>query len=100
MIFLRCYPKVTDWFWSLSGGSIDIRWVPVYSYGFFVACGFMAGALVITRELQRRERLGWMPALRWKDGNAEWTSELVGDLQVFGKTPLVRYSAACLYSGV
>ena len=82
MILLRCYPKVTDFFWSISGGAIDLRSIPVYSYGFFVACGFLAAAFVITRELQRRERLGWMPALRWKDGKAEWTSDLVGDFVI------------------
>jgi phosphatidylglycerol:prolipoprotein diacylglycerol transferase len=82
MILLRCYPKITDWFWSISGGSLDLRWVPVYSYGFFVASGFMAAAFVITRELQRREQLGRMPALRWRDGVAEWTSELVGDFVI------------------
>lgn len=83
MILLRCYPKITDWFWSISGGSIDLRWVPIYSYGFFVACGFMAGAIIITMELRRRERLGWMPALRYtKEGKPEWTSELVGDFVI------------------
>lgn len=83
MILLRCYPKVTDWFWSISGGSLDLRWIPVYSYGFFVACGFMAAAIIITRELRRREQLGWMPALRYtKDGKPEWTSELVGDFVI------------------
>jgi prolipoprotein diacylglyceryltransferase len=82
MIFLRCYPKVTDWLWSVTGGAADIRWIPVYSYGFFVACGFMAAAYVVTTELRRREALGWMPALRWHDGVQEWTSELVGDFVI------------------
>ncbi len=83
MILLRCYPKITDWFWSVSGGAIDLRWIPIYSYGFFVACGFMAAAYLITRELQRREQLGWMPALRYtKAGFPEWTSELVGDFVI------------------
>jgi phosphatidylglycerol:prolipoprotein diacylglycerol transferase len=71
-----------DFFWSISDGAIDLRWIPVYSYGFFVACGFMAAAVVVTYELRRREQLGWMPALRWKDGKEEWTSELVGDLVI------------------
>jgi len=83
MILLRCYPKVTDFFWSISGGAIDLRWIPVYSYGFFVACAFMAAALVITRELRRREQLGWLPVLKYnKDGTPEWTSELVGDFVI------------------
>lgn len=83
MILLRCYPKITDWFWSVSGGAIDIRWIPIFSYGFFVACGFMAAAYFITLELRRREQLGWMPALRYtEDGRPEWTSELVGDFVI------------------
>lgn len=82
MILLRCYPKLMDFFWSISGGAIDLRWIPIYSYGFFVACGFMVAAIVVTRELHRRQELGWMPALRWKDGQAEWTSDLVGDIVI------------------
>jgi len=73
---------VTDFFWSISGGAIDLRSIPVYSYGFFVACGFLVAAFVITHELRRREQLGWMPALRWKGGAEEWTSELVGDFVI------------------
>ncbi len=82
MILLRCYPKVTDWFWSVSGGAIDLRSIPIFSYGFFVACGFLVAAVIVTRELRRREALGWMPALRWNDGKEEWTSELVGDFVI------------------
>ena len=82
MILLRCYPKLMDFFWSISGGAIDLRWIPIYSYGFFVACGFLVAAIVVTRELRRRQELGWMPALRWKDGEAEWTSDLVGDIVI------------------
>ena len=82
MIFLRCYPRLTDWFWVVSNGAIDIRWIPVYSYGFMVACGFMAAAYFVTREIKRRETLGWMPALSYKEGKMEWTSELVGDMVI------------------
>ena len=82
MVFLRCYPRLTDWFWAISNGAIDLRGLPVYSYGFMVACGFMAAAYVVTQELKRRENLGWMPALRIKDGKLEWTSELVGDMVI------------------
>jgi prolipoprotein diacylglyceryl transferase len=42
----------------------------------------MAAAYVVTRELRRREQLGWMPVLQWKDGKPEWTSELVGDFVI------------------
>ena len=80
MILLRCYAKITDWVWVQT--HIDLRWVPIQSYGFMVACGFMAAAYVITKELQRREKLGWLPALSYKDGKYEWTSELVGDFVI------------------
>lgn len=83
MILLRCYPKITDWLWAVTGGSIDWRGLPIFSYGFFVACGFMAAAFFITREINRREQLGWMPALKYnKDGSPQWTSELVGDFVI------------------
>jgi len=78
-----------DYFYDISGGSIDVSTIPVlkylnymYSYGFFVACGFMVAAIVITREISRREKLGWMPALRWKKGEPELTSMLVGDFVI------------------
>ena len=80
MILLRCYAKITDWIWTQT--HLDLRWVPIQSYGFMVACGFMVAAVVITRELQRREKLGWMPALSFKKGKYEWTSELVGDFVI------------------
>lgn len=80
MILLRCYPRITDWLSEVT--HINFHWLPIQSYGFMVACGFLAAAYVITLELRRREALGWMPALSHKKGQTEWTSDLVGDLVI------------------
>jgi phosphatidylglycerol:prolipoprotein diacylglycerol transferase len=87
MILLRCYPRITDWLADVTHISFLHR-IPIQSYGFMVACGFLMGAYIVTRELRRREMLGWMPALSYKkgeDGKAgetEWTSDLVGDFVI------------------
>jgi prolipoprotein diacylglyceryl transferase len=82
MILLRCYPRITDWLANVTNIEI-LRKIPIQSYGFMVACGFMVAAFVITRELRRREILGWMPALKHrKNGETEWTSDLVGDFVI------------------
>ena len=80
MILLRCYPRITDWLSQVT--HINLKWLPIQSYGFMVACGFLTAAYVITMELRRREMLGWMPALKHKDGETEWTSDLVGDFVI------------------
>lgn len=59
-MFERCYPKVTDWLYLVTNEAIDLRFLPIYSYGFWVAMGFLAAAVVVTRELKRREALGVM----------------------------------------
>ncbi|MFN8310626.1 MAG: prolipoprotein diacylglyceryl transferase family protein [Chitinophagales bacterium] len=83
MILLRCYARIPDLIYSWTNGLLDLRILPIYSYGFMVACGFLAAAVVVTRELKRREALGLMPALgEKKDGTTEWTSDLVGDLVI------------------
>jgi prolipoprotein diacylglyceryltransferase len=56
MLLLRCYPRITDWLFEWSG--IDLRFLPIYSYGFFVALGFIAAAAVAAWEMRRREQLG------------------------------------------
>lgn len=60
MILLRCYPKVTDWIYEVSGHApaADFRFLPIYSYGFWVAVGFFAAAVVAVWEMRRREKLG------------------------------------------
>jgi phosphatidylglycerol---prolipoprotein diacylglyceryl transferase len=58
MLFERCYPKITDWLFDVSGQNIDLRFFPLYSYGFWVAAGFLTAAVVIGREMKAREKLG------------------------------------------
>lgn len=59
-MLLRCYPKVTDFIYYLfnQSPSADYRFLPVYSYGFWVACGFFAAATLAVAEMRRREKLG------------------------------------------
>lgn len=63
MLFLRCYAKVTDWIYELFNHAAwaDYRFLPVFSYGFWVAVGFFAAATLATIELRRREKLGLLP---------------------------------------
>ncbi len=59
-MLLRCYPKVTDFFYEFFNHAswADFRFLPIYSYGFFVACGFFTAATLAVSEMQRREKLG------------------------------------------
>lgn len=61
-VLLRCYPKVTDFIYLFfdSAPWADYRFLPVFSYGFFVAMGFLAAASLATLEMKRREALGLM----------------------------------------
>jgi prolipoprotein diacylglyceryltransferase len=67
MLLLRCYPKVTDWIFELfnQAPAADYRFLPVFSYGFWVAVGFFAAATLATLEMRRREKLG---LLKGEDG--------------------------------
>ena len=56
MFLLRCYPRITDWLFDVT--SIDLRFLPIYSYGFFVAMGFIVAAAIAAWEMRRREALG------------------------------------------
>lgn len=60
MILLRCYPKLTEFFFELfnHNPSLDYRFLPIYSYGFWVAMGFFTAATLAAKELGRREKLG------------------------------------------
>ena len=60
MLLLRCYPKITDFIYHFfnQSAAADFRFLPVYSYGFFVACGFFAAATLAVNEMKRREALG------------------------------------------
>lgn len=65
LILLRCYPKITDWIYLIFNQSpaADYRFLPIFSYGFFVAVGFVFAATLATLEMKRREKLGLMPGL-------------------------------------
>lgn len=60
MVLLRCYPKITDFIFEFfnHASAADYRFLPFYSYGFFVACGFFAAATLAVLEMRRREALG------------------------------------------
>lgn len=59
-MLLRCYPRVTDFIFEFfnHAPAADYRFIPIYSYGFFVACGFFAAATLAVNEMRRRETLG------------------------------------------
>ena len=60
MLLLRCYPRITDFIYEFFNHAAwaDFRFIPIYSYGFFVACGFFAAATLAVAEMRRREALG------------------------------------------
>jgi phosphatidylglycerol:prolipoprotein diacylglycerol transferase len=59
-MLLRCYPKITDWIYFTFNQSpgADFRFLPLYSYGFWVAVGFFVAATLAVKEMKRREALG------------------------------------------
>lgn len=63
MVLLRSYPTITslidDWF------GINIP-LPIQSFGFFVALGFLAAAYFTIQELKRKEREGRLHATKKK----------------------------------
>lgn len=60
MLLLRCYPKITDFIYEFFNHAswADYRFVPIFSYGFWVACGFFAASTLAVIEMRRRESLG------------------------------------------
>lgn len=58
-MLLRCYPRVTDFIYQFFNQSpaADYRFLPVFSYGFWVAVGFFAAASLAVIEMRRREAL-------------------------------------------
>ena len=58
MLFERCYPRITDWLFDVTNQAIDLRFIPLYSYGFWVAAGFLIAAIVIGWEMKQRQKIG------------------------------------------
>ncbi len=58
LMFSRCYPTLSDFLFHHFG--IDVP-LPIFSFGFFVALGFLAAAYILSLELKRKEGLGLLP---------------------------------------
>ncbi len=56
-MFSRCYPTISDMIADLFGVFIPL---PIFSYGFFVALGFLVAAWTLSIELRRKEKEGLM----------------------------------------
>ncbi|GIV33545.1 MAG: hypothetical protein KatS3mg031_1080 [Chitinophagales bacterium] len=54
-MFSRCYATISDLILDLTGVDVPL---PVFSYGFFVALGFLAAAYILSLELRRKEKQG------------------------------------------
>src|ERR1700761_4798681 len=80
-MLLRCYPKITDWiyFFFNQAPAADYRFLPLYSYGFFVAIGFFAAATLAVAEMRRREALGLLTGVEVevKEGEAPSITEVL-----------------------
>ncbi|ASZ13970.1 prolipoprotein diacylglyceryl transferase [Chitinophaga pendula] len=72
------YPNLYYAFKDLFG--LEIPFLQVFqTFGFFVAVAFLAGAYVLTAELKRREKLGWLTGVKEQiiTGKPASTTELV-----------------------
>ena len=56
LILLRAYATIPEFINSILG--VNIPDIPINTYGFFVAMGFMVAAIVASKELKRRGELG------------------------------------------
>jgi prolipoprotein diacylglyceryl transferase len=70
------YPSISDLLRDLFGIHITL---PVQTFGFFVAVAFFAAAYVITRELKRHEKLGWLKSREEK----EWEGKPATSTELF-----------------
>jgi phosphatidylglycerol---prolipoprotein diacylglyceryl transferase len=57
------YPTLTDFFYDVFGIKIPL---PIQTYGFFVAMAFIAGIILLTYELKRKEKDGLLSAITKK----------------------------------
>ena len=53
------YPKISDLINDWFGTNINL---PIQSYGFFLALAFLTGALILYKELDRKEKEGLIPS--------------------------------------
>ncbi len=58
-MFSRCYPTLSDFLAHHFGVHIPL---PIFSFGFFVALGFLVAAWVLSSELKRKELAGFVHA--------------------------------------
>ncbi len=56
-MFPRCYPTISDMILDLTGLNIPL---PIFSYGFFLALGFLFAAYTLSLEMKRMEKIGWL----------------------------------------
>ncbi len=70
------YPSISDLLKDLFGIHVAL---PVQTFGFFVAVAFFSSAYALTREMRRREKLGWLSPKSEKRviGKPASTTELV-----------------------
>lgn len=78
MILLRAYPTISDLLYDLFGVDIPLG---IYSFGFFVALGFLAATYVIWLDLRRKEKMGLFEGEQVKVviGKPATMQELIGN---------------------
>ncbi len=62
-MFSRCYATISDLILDLTGVNVPL---PIFSYGFFVALGFLAAAYILSLELKRKEKEGLVKQFKKK----------------------------------
>ncbi|OWY24983.1 diacylglyceryl transferase [Sphingobacteriales bacterium UPWRP_1] len=72
------YPTLSDLIFDLTGWYIPL---PIQTYGFFLALGFVAGAIVLYREFSRMERAGYLTGVYEKQiiGKPATVPEILGN---------------------
>jgi prolipoprotein diacylglyceryltransferase len=60
-MFERCYPTLSDMLLDLTGIHIPL---PIFSYGFCLALGFLAAAFTLSLELKRKEEIGLLKTFK------------------------------------
>jgi phosphatidylglycerol---prolipoprotein diacylglyceryl transferase len=60
-MFSRCYATLSDFLFHHF--DVDVP-LPIFSFGFFVALGFLVAAYILSQELKRKEGLGLLPPIK------------------------------------